>query len=103
MSIHPWFEWRDGKLYLELHLQPKARSDAVTGLHAERLKIRITAPPVDGKANAHLRAWLGRQFGVAKTRVQICRGELGRDKRVCIEDPAREPDWFVRLRSEKGT
>jgi len=103
VNAQAWFEWRDNTLRLQLHLQPKASKDAVSGLHGQRLKIRITAPPVDGKANTHLRAWLAKQFGVPKSRVRILRGELGRDKLVSIENPGREPDWFVRLRTENGT
>lgn len=103
MNAPAWFEWHEDQLRLELHLQPKASKDAVSGLHGQRLKIRITAPPVDGKANAHLRTWLAKQFGVPKSRVRILRGELGRDKRVSIENPRREPEWFVRLRTENET
>lgn len=103
MNAPAWFEWRGETLYLELHLQPRARHDAVSGLHGRRLKVRITAPPVAGKANAQLCAWLARQFGVAKSRVRILKGDLGRDKRVGIVKPTREPDWFTRLRTENGT
>jgi len=103
VNTRPWYEWRDNSLFLELHLQPKASKDAVAGLHAQRLKITITAPPVDGKANAHLCAWLAKQFGVAKSRVHICKGELGRDKQIRIEQPSTQPDWFIRLQTENET
>ncbi|MDW3203647.1 DUF167 family protein, partial [Vibrio sp. 1865] len=47
--------WQDGEdIVLKLYIQPKASRDKIVGLHGEELKIAITAPPVDGKANAHL-------------------------------------------------
>lgn len=78
------------------HLQPKASRDEFAGLYSTdkygaRLKIRITAPPVDGKANAHLIAFLAAQFGVAKQAVSIVSGDSGRQKTVRIENPKQLP------------
>jgi len=73
------------------HLQPKASRDEFAGQHGERLKIRITAPPVDGKANAHLIEFLAAQFAVAKQAVTIVSGETGRQKTVRIENPRQLP------------
>ncbi|WP_255399598.1 DUF167 family protein [Oceanicoccus sp. KOV_DT_Chl] len=73
------------------HLQPKACNDEFAGLHAERLKVRISAPPIDGKANKHLQAFIAKQFGVAKTAVTIVHGELGRLKTLRITQPRRIP------------
>lgn len=61
------------------------------------LKISITAPPVDGKANAHLIAYLAKQFGVAKGRVQVIAGETGREKHLSIEAPERIPTPLSRV------
>ena len=58
-----WFRWDGDDLILECHLQPAARSDDFAGLHGDRLKIRLTAPPVDGKANAELIELVARTFG----------------------------------------
>jgi len=63
----PFYRWDGDDLILDCHLQPKASRDEFAGLHGERLKIRLTAPPVEGKANAHLLAFLAAAFGVAKT------------------------------------
>nr|WP_086940316.1 DUF167 family protein YggU [Thaumasiovibrio occultus] len=76
---------------LRLYIQPKASRDAIVGLHGDELKIAITAPPVDGKANAHLTKYLAKQFRVAKGAVQIEKGELGRHKQVRICDPVQIP------------
>ena len=51
---------------LRLHIQPGAKKTEIAGLHGEALKIRLAAPPVDGKANACLVEFLARQLGVAK-------------------------------------
>ena len=86
-----WFRWDGEDLILDCHLQPKASKDEFAGLHGERLKIRLTAPPVEGKANAHLLAFLGKAFGVAKSQVLLESGELNRQKRVRIRAPQKLP------------
>lgn len=86
-----YFRWDGEDLILDCHLQPKASSDEFAGLHGERLKIRLTAPPVEGKANAHLLAFLGKAFGVAKSQVSLISGELNRQKRVRIQRPQKLP------------
>ena len=87
-----WYRWDGEDLILDCHLQPKASNDEFAGLHGERLKIRLTAPPVEGKANAHLLAFLGKAFGVAKSQVSLESGELSRHKRVRIHAPQRLPE-----------
>jgi len=87
-----YFHWDGNDLILDCHLQPKASKDEFAGLHGERLKIRLTAPPVEGKANAHLLAFLGKAFGVAKSHVQLISGELNRQKRVRIQAPQKLPE-----------
>ena len=88
----PWYRWDGADLILDCHLQPKASKDEFAGLHGERLKIRLTAPQVKGKANAHLLALLSAAFGVAKCHVSLFSGELNRQKRVRIQQPKRLPD-----------
>ncbi len=62
------------------------------GQHGEEIKLAITAPPVDGKANAHLTKFLSKQFKVAKSQIEIEKGELGRHKQVRIHRPVLFPD-----------
>ncbi|MBS1211643.1 MAG: protein Mettu [Proteobacteria bacterium] len=90
--MNDWYRWRNGALILDIHVQPRASRDEIAGVHGDRLKIRITAPPVDGKANRHLIAYLAKVFGVPKSDVTIVAGESGRDKRAQINDPKRFPD-----------
>jgi uncharacterized protein (TIGR00251 family) len=81
----------DGKgVTLRLHIQPGAKKTEVAGLHGEALKIRLAAPPVDGKANAALIAFLAERLGVVKAGVSILSGDTSRAKyvRVAGADPA---------------
>lgn len=87
-----YYRWDGPDLILDCHLQPKASKDEFAGLQGERLKIRLTAPPVDGKANAYLQKFLAKAFAVAKTQVLIESGELSRQKRLRIQSPKQLPD-----------
>ncbi len=83
---------RDGEdLVLQLRIQPRASRDELAGLQGDRLRVRLTAPPVDGKANAHLQRFLAQLFGVARQRVLIEAGITGRDKRIRIVGPVALP------------
>ncbi|KQB07158.1 YggU family protein [Vibrio metoecus] len=90
--------WREGNdLLLRLYIQPKASRDSIVGLHGEELKVAITAPPIDGKANAHLSKFLAKQCKVAKGSVVIEKGELGRHKQVRILQPSQIPPEIAAL------
>ncbi|NIF34260.1 YggU family protein [Enterobacter sp. Cy-643] len=84
-------------LVLRLYIQPKASRDSLVGAHGDELKVAITAPPVDGQANAHLVKYLAKQFRVAKGQVVIEKGELGRHKQVKIIDPQQIPTEVAAL------
>ncbi|NVH46673.1 DUF167 family protein YggU [Photobacterium damselae] len=84
-------------LIIRLYIQPKASRDQIIGIHGEELKIAITAPPVDGKANAHLTKYLSKQFKVAKGHIVIEKGELGRHKQVRVESPREMPAIITEL------
>ncbi|MEN4872896.1 DUF167 family protein YggU [Kosakonia cowanii] len=84
-------------LVLRLYIQPKASRDAIIGLHGDEVKVAITAPPVDGQANAHLVKFLAKQFRVAKSQVLIEKGELGRHKQIKIVHPQQIPTEVAAL------
>ncbi len=69
---------------LSLHIQPGARNTEVAGVHGDALKIRLAAPPVDGKANACLVEFLAERLEVAKSRVELVGGSSARAKRIRI-------------------
>jgi len=88
--------WRrddHGAVVLTLHVQPGAKWTEVAGLHGNALKIRLAAPPVEGKANAALLRFLAAAFDVPLRNVTLVRGETSREKTVRIEAPARQPEW----------
>jgi len=76
---------RDGAdLVVDVRVQPRASRSEIVGLHGERLRIRLQAPPVDGRANAALVEFLAEAFDVPRASVIVEHGLTGRDKRVRI-------------------
>jgi uncharacterized protein (TIGR00251 family) len=92
MSETPnWYRWQGDTLELWLKVQPKAKKDEFVEPFGDAYKVRITAPPVDGKANRHLTAFLARAFGVKRNEVELAGGDLSRSKRFLIQRPSRFP------------
>jgi hypothetical protein len=71
---------KDGTVLLSVHVQPKASRNAVTGLHDGCLKLSVTTPPVDGKANAAVAAFLAEILGVGRRDVRLHSGQTSRRK-----------------------
>jgi len=92
-----WHCWQGDALLLELAIQPGAAKSHISGLHGERLKIRIQAPPVDGKANAELTKFLADAFDTPRSRIKILRGENSRTKTVRIDRPVSCPATLTAL------
>ena len=86
-----WLRQDGGDWVLSLYLQPGARKTEVAGLHDGALKLRLNAPPVEGKANKALIAWLADWFGVPKQGVVLESGELSRHKRVRVVGSVVDP------------
>ncbi|QHJ11937.1 hypothetical protein FX988_02173 [Paraglaciecola mesophila] len=84
-------QMKNKALQLRIYIQPKASRDEIVGMHGDALKIAITAPPVDGKANTHLCKYLAKQCGVAKSNVALIKGQLNRHKTVVVNEPAVIP------------
>ncbi|TMH96023.1 MAG: YggU family protein [Betaproteobacteria bacterium] len=72
-------------MILELHVQPGASRSEFAGWHGERIRIRLAAAAVEGKANAALVEFLASYFGVPRRSVRIASGLKSRRKRVVIE------------------
>jgi uncharacterized protein (TIGR00251 family) len=73
-------------LLIEVYVQPKASKNEIGGLHQDRLKLRLTAPPVEGEANKECIKFLSEIFKVPKTDIEIVRGQKSRQKTVLIRD-----------------
>lgn len=76
---------------LRIFLQPKASRDQIVGIHDNELKIAITAPPIEGQANAYLLKYLGKLFKVPKSSIVLEKGELQRHKQIFIPQPKQYP------------
>jgi uncharacterized protein (TIGR00251 family) len=76
---------------LNVRVQPRARRDELGEPVGGQLRVRITAPPVDGKANAHLIRFLADSFGVPIARVTLLAGNQNRSKRLRIAAPTLLP------------
>ncbi len=74
----------DGSLSIALYVQPRAARDGLAGLHEGRLKLRLTTPPVDGKANKAVISFLARLLHLPKSSVTIRTGLQSRSKVVIV-------------------
>ena len=77
-SDHP-----DG-LLIDVRVQPKSSKNAIVGIHGEALKIKLNAPPVEGKANKALIQLVAKLLGCPKSSIEIISGQANRNKRLLI-------------------
>lgn len=86
-----WYSWDGPDLVLTLLVQPRSARDEFIGPQGEAYKVRITAPPVDGRANLHLIKFLANAFGVKNKAVSLVIGTNSRHKIVRINGPTLLP------------
>lgn len=86
-----WYRWDGDALVLSLKVQPRAKRDEFVEPCGDAYKVRITAPPLEGKANRQLIAFLADSFGVARSQVTLENGDLSRHKRFRITRPRQLP------------
>ena len=89
MPRYPLVRSKEGWL-LDVHVQPRASRDEVVGVHGDALKIRLCAPPVEGKANDALIAFLAELLGVPRRELAICSGATARRKTVRLPNMAAD-------------
>ncbi len=94
MDIFPFLQEGPRGLSLKIAVQPRAARNGIAGIHGDRLKIRLTAPPVEGEANKACVIFLADVFGIAKSRLEIVEGLKSRRKTILISglspDAARD-------------
>ena len=71
-------------LQLTVHVQPGAKTTSCAGIHGDALKIRLAAPPVDGKANQALIVWLAKTLSCPQKDIELIRGQTNRRKTLSI-------------------
>lgn len=74
----------DQDVEISLHVQPKARRPGITGVHDNRLRVAVSAPPEKGRANRAVVELIAKTVGVAAGRVEIIRGNSSRSKQIRI-------------------
>ena len=74
----------EGEVIFAVRVQPRASRDAVDGVREGALRVRLTAPPVEGEANAALVRFLASRLHLPKSAVRILSGERGRVKRIAV-------------------
>jgi uncharacterized protein (TIGR00251 family) len=84
MNEGGWLTIRHESVLLSLHVQPGAKRSEIVGLHGTALKIRLAAPPVDGKANACLIGFLAELLMLPKSSISLVSGQSSRSKRVAV-------------------
>lgn len=90
-----WYR-RDGdSITLTLHIQPGAKRSEVAGLHGDALKIRLAAPPIEGRANEALLRFIADSFGVSLRDVELLRGAQSRHKMVKVTGGKIEPESLL--------
>ena len=86
-----WFSRADGVITLALHVQPGAKRTEVQGLHGDALKIRLAAPPIEGRANHELVRFLAERFEVPQRNVSLVAGATSRQKRFRVSGSMIDP------------
>lgn len=87
-----WHRIEGNAVILTLHVQPGAKRSEVAGLHGDALKIRLAAPPIEGRANEALLRFVAELFAVPLRNVELLSGAQSRHKRVKITGSAITPE-----------
>ena len=85
----------EGAALLSVAVVPGARRTGADGLHDGALRVRLVAPPVDGKANDALVAWLAGELGLPRRAVRLLRGASMRRKQIEIDLPAAQVERWL--------
>ena len=81
---------KEATVTLKVHVQPRASKDGIEGLWGDALKVKLNAPPLEGKANKALMRFLAERFGLAPSQVEIIAGRRSRNKLLRITGISRE-------------
>lgn len=95
--MHGWAKRVPDGWLLAIHAQPGAKRTAVAGLHGDALKVRVAAPPLEGRANAELIAFVAATLGVARKSVSVVKGGSARRKAVLVASAQADPALLLRL------
>lgn len=94
MASEDFYFWDSGDLIFRAKVQPRASKDEWLAQPDTGIRIRITAPPVEGQANRHLLRFLSKLFGVKRSAIEVLSGETSRYKRFRVSRPSQLPEIF---------
>lgn len=100
MNLLPYLRSSAEGCLLDVYVQPKASRSEVVGVHQGSLKIRLTAPPVEGEANKECVKFLAKLLGIPKSDIRIVQGHKSRQKMLLIHGLA--PEAIQGLLKTKG-
>ena len=92
-----WYRRSGDVITLTLHVQPGEKRIEISGLHGEALKLRLAAPPVEGRANEALLKLIAELFGVPLRQVELRQGGQSRHKVVAVTGSTIDPESLLRL------
>jgi uncharacterized protein (TIGR00251 family) len=93
--VSAWYRRNGDVLTLTLHIQPGAKRTEVAGLHGEALKLRLAAPPIEGRANEALLKFIAAAFDVPPRQVELKQGAQSRHKVVAVTGSRVEPEQLL--------
>jgi hypothetical protein len=89
-KLNQFIKVSEDGISIDCWIQPKASKTAISGIHGSSIKIKVAAPPEDGKANAELCAFLSKKLGISKSSVQIKSGHASRRKIIFCSGASKE-------------
>ena len=85
-SINDCFKIRGNDIIVKVKIVPGSSKNKIVGVYNDALKITVTAPPIEGKANKKCIAYLAKYFDIAKSKIEILSGKNSRNKLIKIYD-----------------
>jgi len=88
---------------LQVSVVPNARRTAIDGMHDGAVRVRLAAPPIEGRANEALVAWIAKSLGVPRRTVALLRGDTSRRKQLMLDHPAQDVRaWLERVIADRS-
>jgi len=95
--VSEWYRRSGDVVTLTLHIQPGAKRTEVAGLHGNALKIRLSAPPIEGRANEALLRFVAESFAVPLRQVELKQGGQSRHKVVAVTGSRVAPESLLQV------
>jgi uncharacterized protein (TIGR00251 family) len=90
-----WYRCNGDVITLTLHVQPGAKNSEIVGLHGEALKIKLAAPPIEGRANEALLKFISGLFDVPTRQAELKQGGQSRHKVVAVTGSTVDPETLL--------